>query len=187
MTRATKLIKISDGCFCMYYPAGNRTLLTIHIRQLARVCFCFVCLYGFYFLCFFLYAFDTIGHNILSHRLEHLYGLFGTPLKWFRSYFSNRTQTVTANNKLLQPTLLNFGILQGSILGSILFILYTKPSTTLIRQHSISNQSFAGDTQHTIPGSRSNRHLNPKHTGLHFRCKDLFFSFFFFLLRRIVP
>ena len=71
----------------------------------------------------------------------------GTLLKWFISYLSNRTQTVTINNKLSQPTLLNFGVPQGSVLGPILFILYTKPLTTLIRRHSISNQSFADDTQ----------------------------------------
>ena len=92
-------------------------------------------------------AFDTIGHNILFQRLEHLYRISGTPLNWFRSYLSSRTQSVTINNKLSQPTLLNFGVPQGSVLGPILFILYTKPLTTLIRRHSISNQYFADDTQ----------------------------------------
>ena len=43
-------------------------------------------------------AFDTIGHNILCQRLEHHAGISGTPLNWFRSYLSNRTQTVTINN-----------------------------------------------------------------------------------------
>ena len=114
-------------------------------------------------------AFDSIDHNILSHRLEHLYGISGTSPNWFRPYLSNRTQTVTISNKLSQPTLLNFGVPQGSVLGPILFILYTKPLTTFIRQHSISNQSFA----HTQLPSRSNRHFSPRHVALHFRCKDM--------------
>ena len=54
------------------------------------------------------------------------------------AHLSNKMQTVTTYTKLSQPTLLP---------GPILFILYTKPLTTLIRQHSISNQSFADNTQ----------------------------------------
>ena len=72
-------------------------------------------------------VFNTIDHSILCQRLEHLSGISGTPLNCFKSYLSSRTQTVTINNKLSQPTLLNFGTLQGSVLGPVLFILYTKP------------------------------------------------------------
>ena len=78
-------------------------------------------------------AFDTTDHDILSQRPEQLYGTSGTPLNWFRSYLSNRVQTVTVNSKLSQLTLLKFGVPQGSVLGPILFNLYTKPLTTLIR------------------------------------------------------
>ena len=43
--------------------------------------------------------------------------------------------------------MLNFGVLQGSVLGLISLILSTKPCPTLIRQHSISHQSFADNTR----------------------------------------
>ena len=68
-------------------------------------------------------AFDTTDHNVLLQRLEHLNGISGTPLNWFRSYLSNRTQTVLINNKPSQLSMLNFGFPQGFVLGPILFIL----------------------------------------------------------------
>jgi exonuclease III len=39
-------------------------------------------------------AFDTIDHNILINRLESRYGVSGSALKWFKSYLSNRSQSV---------------------------------------------------------------------------------------------
>jgi hypothetical protein len=43
-------------------------------------------------------AFDSVNHNILLSKLE-LYGIRGTSLKWFRSYFSNRKQIYSINGK----------------------------------------------------------------------------------------
>ena len=43
-------------------------------------------------------AFDSVNHNILLSKLE-LYGIRGTSLKWFRSYFSKRKQICSINGK----------------------------------------------------------------------------------------
>ena len=61
--------------------------------------------------------------------------------------FSSEHRRLQFNNELSRPTMLSFGVPQRSVPGPILFILYTKPLTTLIRQHFISDLSFADDTQ----------------------------------------
>jgi len=92
-------------------------------------------------------AFDTIDHEILLERLSSLYGISGDVLSWFHSYLSDRTQFVTINDTTSAASPLTFGVPQGSVLGPILFIMYTNPLSTLIKSHSIDSQSFADDTQ----------------------------------------
>ena len=92
-------------------------------------------------------AFDTIDHNILLHRLQHMFGISGTALSWFESYLCGRTQLVSVNGKHSSPTPLTFGVPQGSVLGPILFILYTQPLSRVIDHHPVSHKLYADDTQ----------------------------------------
>lgn len=69
-------------------------------------------------------CFDTVPHDILFSKLEH-YGVRGLSLKWFKSYFQNRYQKVTVNGINSQNTcLIKDGILQGSTLGVLFFLLF---------------------------------------------------------------
>ena len=92
-------------------------------------------------------AFDTIDHNILLHRLKHDFGLSGTVLDWFSSNLSGRIQSVSVHSHTSVPASVSCGVPQGSVLGPILFVLYTTPLSTVIERHSILHHSYADDTQ----------------------------------------
>ncbi len=44
-------------------------------------------------------TFDTTDHHILPHRLDHLIGINGTALSWFKSYLSDHFQFVHVNDE----------------------------------------------------------------------------------------
>ena len=48
-------------------------------------------------------AFDTINHEVFLNRLAERYGITGCVLRWFTSYFQNRSQYISVNNTLSKP------------------------------------------------------------------------------------
>ena len=92
-------------------------------------------------------AFDTIDHNILIKRLESWFGITGNALQWFRSYLADRFFAVNVEHSISASTPLLYGVPQGSVLGPILFSLYTTPLSSLIKQSSHDHHLFADDTQ----------------------------------------
>jgi len=81
-------------------------------------------------------AFDTVDHVTLLHRLEMSYGLCGSVHRWFRSYLDGHSQFVRSGTTSSRPTLLLGGVSQGSVLGPILFLLYTTDLIQLIESHA---------------------------------------------------
>ena len=70
-------------------------------------------------------AFDTLDHGILLKRLDLSFGVRGRALAWFSSYLTMRKQSVQINDTLSNAAVLNYGVPHGSVLGPILFSLYT--------------------------------------------------------------
>ena len=64
-----------------------------------------------------------VDHSILLTKLNH-YGIRGPALTWIKSYLSDRKQYVSINGSESTVTAMKYGVLQGSILGPLLFIIY---------------------------------------------------------------
>ena len=92
-------------------------------------------------------AFDTIDHDILLNRLENTYGIKQNALSWFKSYMSDRTQSVLINGTESERKDLKYGVPQGSKLGPILFNSYIAPVSKIVEKNDIIDEKYADDQQ----------------------------------------
>ena len=72
-------------------------------------------------------AFDTIDHHILLSRLQAIFGVSGSAIGWISSYLTDRVQRVVVGHSQSENTSLSTGVLQGSVLGPLLFSIFTSP------------------------------------------------------------
>ena len=92
-------------------------------------------------------AFETIDHSLFCDCLHDWFGLDGTVLSWIKSYLSNRKQKIKIGDSFSEAVILLFGVPQGSVLGPLLFTLYTSPLSQVISKLKVTHHLYADDTQ----------------------------------------
>src|SRR6218665_1349969 len=70
-------------------------------------------------------AFDTVAHDVLVEHLARTYGLHSTALDWLSSNLLDRRQSVFYDGGSSSVRRLVRRVPQGSVLGPLLFLLYT--------------------------------------------------------------
>ena len=89
-------------------------------------------------------AFDKVWHDGLIFKLEQN-GISGNLLKLVKNYLINRKKRVVQNGSYSDYTSIESGVLQGSFLGPLLFLVYVND---LERNIKSNDKFFADDTMH---------------------------------------
>jgi exonuclease III len=92
-------------------------------------------------------AFDCVDHSLLLKRLETGFGLIDVVLDWLRSFLTDRTQQVAYAGRLSPIQAMLFGVPQGSVLGPLLYVLYTAELSQIVARHGLQLHQYADDCQ----------------------------------------
>jgi ribonucleases P/MRP protein subunit RPP40 len=101
-------------------------------------------------------AFDKVSHKRLNLKLSG-YGITGKLLNWLKAFLSNRKQRVVMGDVISEWVEVNSGVIQGSVLGPLLFILFIND---LIDQIKNNPKVFADDTKSIAKLSENNPNSN---------------------------
>ena len=97
-------------------------------------------------------GFDCVDHKILLKKLHH-YGIRGVAHDFFKSYLTNRQQYTLVDGVVSQWLTVLCGVPQGSVLGPLLFLLYTND---LSNASDFQINLFADDTCLSLSHSNIN-------------------------------
>jgi len=90
-------------------------------------------------------AFDSVCHTKLFLRLSSL-GITGNLLVWIKNFLTDRQQCTRVGDKVSDTVKILSGVIQGSCLGPVLFVLYIN-SITKVLPNSVTCLLFADDVK----------------------------------------
>ena len=105
-------------------------------------------------------AFDTVNHKILLTKLIHC-GIRGQAFDWFQSFLSHRVQYTSVSGFDSEPSLVTHGVQQGSVLGSLVFIMFINDLHKSVKHSQILH--FADGTNLLYANKsmkKVNKHIN---------------------------
>ena len=79
-------------------------------------------------------AFDMVNSSVLLRKL-HLYGFDFTSITWLESYLTDRKQTVCIDGTCSKMKQLSIGVPQGSVIGPLLYIIFTNDLPESVHGH----------------------------------------------------
>ena len=92
-------------------------------------------------------AIVQLSDYINLHKVRRMFGIHGSVLNWIKSLISDCTQTVSLGGQQSMRSVVLCGMPQGSVLGPVLFLLYTANVTAIAQRHGLQLHSYADDTQ----------------------------------------
>ena len=92
-------------------------------------------------------AFDTVDHGTLLHILHQRFALTDTPLTWFRSNMTDRTQSISVDGVKSEPTAVTCSVPQGSVLKPLEFISYTGDVIVSFHRNRVHHHLFTDSKQ----------------------------------------
>ena len=95
-------------------------------------------------------AFDTVNHELLLEDLRTI-GIKDEVYRWYKSYLENRSIAVVVSNERSKKKDLKMGVPQGSVLGPLLFEIYTIGLSKILDKHKVNYKLYADDTQFYFP------------------------------------